>query len=104
VLGPSRQAAGSVCVSSTRDRSGGDACVCALRSAPLRRRGCVCHHGPMQEMRRFFRANPQVLVLLLVCVILGLGTFIAVVIGLIGAHGGQVSGEPAGVIALAHVL
>ena len=52
----------------------------------------------------FFRANPQVLVLLLICVILGLGTFIAVIIGLVGAGGGQVTGEPSGLIAVAQVL
>ena len=58
----------------------------------------------MSELRRYFKANPQALVLLVVCVVLGLGTFIAVVIALIGAHGGQVSGEPSGAIALARGL
>jgi hypothetical protein len=51
-------------------------------------------------VRSFFRENPQVLVLLVICVVLGLGTFIAVVIGLVGAGSSATpSGEPSGVIA-----
>ena len=34
-------------------------------------------------MTKYFRANPQVFVLFLVCVVLGLGTFIAVLIALV---------------------
>ncbi len=34
-------------------------------------------------MTKFFRANPQVFVLLLICVVLGLGTFIAVLVALV---------------------
>ena len=52
----------------------------------------------MGDVRRFLRANPQVLVLLLVCLILGIGTFLAVVIGLVGSGNGNVSGEPSGLI------
>jgi hypothetical protein len=48
---------------------------------------------------RFFRANPQVFVLLVICVVLGLGTFIAVLIAIAGAGGSQATGEPSGVIA-----
>ncbi len=55
----------------------------------------------MHDIRRFLRANPQVLVLLLVCLILGIGTFLAVVIGLVGSGNGNVSGEPSGAITLA---
>jgi hypothetical protein len=52
-------------------------------------------------VRSFFRENPQVLVLLIICIVLGLGTFIAVLIGVVGAGSGAVpSGEPSGVIAL----
>lgn len=54
----------------------------------------------MSELRRFLRANPQALVLLLVCLILGIGTFLAVVFGLVSAGGGNVSGEPSGVVAI----
>jgi hypothetical protein len=52
----------------------------------------------MQEIVRFFRANPQVLILLLICLILGLGTFLAVVFGLASSGHGHVTGEPSGVI------
>ena len=46
----------------------------------------------------FFRANPQVLVLLVVCLVLGLGTFLAVLFGLVTAGSDQTTGEPSGVI------
>jgi hypothetical protein len=57
----------------------------------------------MQDIVRFFRANPQVLILLLICLILGLGTFLAVVFGLASSGPGHISGEPSGVI-LSRVL
>ena len=53
---------------------------------------------PMDEIKKFFRANPQVLVLLIICLVLGLGTFLAVVFGLISAGSGTSSGEPSGLI------
>jgi hypothetical protein len=52
----------------------------------------------MRDLKKFFRANPQVLVLLVICVVLGLGTFLAVVFGLVSAGSTQVSGEPSGMI------
>ena len=52
----------------------------------------------------FLRANPQVFVLLVVCLVLGLGTFLAVVISLVTAGSGQTTGEPSGVILGAHTL
>jgi hypothetical protein len=58
----------------------------------------------MRELRQFFRANPQVLVLLLICVILGLGTFLAVVFGIISSGTGSNSGEPAGAVGALAVL
>lgn len=60
----------------------------------------ACEHV-VHPMRQFMRENPQVLILLLICVILGIGTFVAVLVGLVGAGGGTVSGEPAGVVTLA---
>jgi hypothetical protein len=48
---------------------------------------------------RFFRANPQALVLLVVCVVLGLGTFIAVLIAIAGSGSGTPTGEPSGMVA-----
>jgi hypothetical protein len=55
-------------------------------------------------MKNFFRENPQVLVLLVICVVLGLGTFIAVLISLAQNSNGSPTGEPSGVIALGAVL
>lgn len=46
----------------------------------------------------FLRANPQVLVLLVICLVLGLGTFLAVLFGLIAAGNGQTTGEPSGTV------
>jgi hypothetical protein len=56
----------------------------------------------MHELVKFFRANPQVLVLLLICLVLGLGTFLAVIFGLISSKSGTTSGEPAGVVLAWH--
>lgn len=52
----------------------------------------------MRALVRFFRSNPQALVLLVVCVVLGLGTFIAVLVAIVGSGGGTPSGEPTGVV------
>ena len=50
----------------------------------------------------YFRANPQVFVLLAVCLVLGLGTFLAVLYGLVTAGSDQTTGEPSGAILAAH--
>jgi hypothetical protein len=51
----------------------------------------------MQELRRFFKANPQVLVLLIICLVLGLGTFLAVLFGVATSKNPTTpSGEPSG--------
>ena len=55
-------------------------------------------------MAKYFRANPQVFVLFLVCVVLGLGTFIAVLVALVQSGTTTPSGEPSGVIAIAGAL
>jgi hypothetical protein len=52
----------------------------------------------MRDLRTFLRKNPQVLVLLIVCLVLGLGTFLAVLFGIIEASPGTNSGEPSGAI------
>jgi hypothetical protein len=56
--------------------------------------------SPMQQLVQFFRENPQVLVLAIVCLVLGIGTFLIVIFGLISAGTTRVTGEPSGVIAL----
>jgi hypothetical protein len=53
----------------------------------------------MRDVIAFLRANPQVLVLLVICVVLGFGTFLAVVFGLINAGSDKTTGEPSGLIA-----
>jgi hypothetical protein len=56
----------------------------------------------MRDVVKFFRANPQVFVFLMICLILGLGTFLAVVFGLVTASPGTNSGEPGGAILAPH--
>jgi hypothetical protein len=56
----------------------------------------------MRDVVKFLRANPQVFVLLLICVILGVGTLLAVLFGLVTASPGTNSGEPSGAILRQH--
>lgn len=56
----------------------------------------------MQGVIRYFRANPQAFVLLVICIILGLGTFVAVLVALVTTPGDQTTGEPSGAIMGAH--
>lgn len=55
-------------------------------------------------MVKYFRANPQVFALVVICLVLGLGTFLAVIIALITAGSTTTSGEPSGVIVALHAL
>jgi hypothetical protein len=56
----------------------------------------------MANLWHFFRSNPQVLALLIICLVLGIGTFLAVVFGLISAGNATTDGEPSGVILVLH--
>jgi hypothetical protein len=58
----------------------------------------------MREIVQFMRENPQVFVLLLICLVLGLGTFLAVVFGLLSSGPGKVTGEPSGAVLLAAAM
>jgi hypothetical protein len=58
----------------------------------------------MRAAAKYFRANPQVFVLFMICVVLGLGTFIAVLIGLAQTGPTTPNGEPSGAIALGAAL
>jgi hypothetical protein len=58
----------------------------------------------MGQMARYFRANPQAFVLAVICVILGLGTFIAVIIALATAGSSTTTGDPSGAIGLLQAL
>jgi hypothetical protein len=55
-------------------------------------------------MVKFFRSNPQALALLVICLVLGLGTFLAVIFGLISAGSTTTNGEPSGVILALHAI
>jgi hypothetical protein len=52
----------------------------------------------MHDVVKFFRSNPQAFALLIVCLILGLGTFLVVLLGLINAGSTTTNGEPSGAI------
>ncbi len=52
----------------------------------------------MPEFRQFLRANPQVVVLIIICLVLGLGTFLAVILGLLTSGSTTTNGEPSGAI------
>jgi ABC-type phosphate/phosphonate transport system permease subunit len=52
----------------------------------------------MRGLAAFLRANPQVFVLLVICVVLGLGTFIAVLVALATSGSSTSTGEPSGAI------
>jgi hypothetical protein len=58
----------------------------------------------MADMRQFFRDNPQVLILLIICLVLGVGTFLAVILGLLSAGSLKTNGEPSGLILFGHAL
>jgi hypothetical protein len=52
----------------------------------------------MRPLVAFFRENPQVLVLVVICLVFGLGMFLAVIFGLISAGHLTTNGEPNGTI------
>ena len=54
---------------------------------------------PMRDVKNYFRANPQVLILLIICLVLGLGTFLIIVIS-IATSGGHNTGYPEGSVGL----
>jgi hypothetical protein len=62
----------------------------------------------MHNVVEFFRRNPQALALLIICVVLGIGTFIAVLISIAGSSThtgpGYPNGSVTGLQTLAAVL
>ena len=52
----------------------------------------------LRSLSAYLRANPQVLILLLICLVLGLGTFVAVLIGVAGSGSTTTDGYSSGVI------
>ena len=58
----------------------------------------------MHGLVRFFRSNPQALVLLVIFLILGVGAFVAVLIAFATSGSPRLTGEPSGVIAAFQLL
>jgi hypothetical protein len=52
----------------------------------------------MHNIVHFFRRNPQALALLIICVVLGVGTFIAVLIAIAGSSTHRGPGYPNGAV------
>ena len=52
----------------------------------------------MSSLKAFFKANPQVLILLIICVVLGLGTFVAVLIGVASSGSTTTNGYSTGAL------
>lgn len=56
----------------------------------------------MHDIVNFFRRNPQALALLVICLVLGIGAFIAVLIGLASSGSQTGPGYPNGALFLFH--
>lgn len=52
----------------------------------------------MHQLMDYLRKNPQVFVLLVICLVLGVATFLAVVVSLIASGSTKITGEPSGVV------
>jgi hypothetical protein len=52
----------------------------------------------VRVLAAYFRANPQAFILLVICLVLGVGTFIAVLIAVAGSGSTTSSGEPSDAI------
>jgi hypothetical protein len=58
----------------------------------------------MGDLRKFFRENPQALLLLVISLVLGIGTFIAIIVALILSGSTTTDGEPSDVIFMGHAM
>ncbi len=67
-------------------------------------RGTVARHQRMHDIANFFRRNPQALALLIICVVLGIGTFIAILIAIASSPSRTGPGYPNGTVAVLHTL
>jgi hypothetical protein len=52
----------------------------------------------MHKIVEFFRRNPQALALLIICIVLGVGTFIAVLVAIAGSSNHSGPGYPNGAV------
>jgi hypothetical protein len=58
----------------------------------------------MRDLIDFFRRNPQVFALLVICLLLGVGTFIAVLIAIAGSPSQKGPGYPNGAVTVLQAL
>jgi len=58
----------------------------------------------MHDIVEFFRRNPQAFALLVICVVLGIGTFIAILISLASSSSHKGPGYPNGVVTALQAL
>ena len=58
----------------------------------------------MHDIVNFFRRNPQALALLVICLVLGIGAFIAVLIAVASSGSRSGPGYPSGTVLLLHGL
>jgi hypothetical protein len=58
----------------------------------------------MRDVAKYFRANPQVFALVVVCIVLGLGAALIVIFGIISAGSTTTTGEPSGAVGLLSIL
>ena len=58
----------------------------------------------MGDLRQFFRNNPQALILLVITLVLGIGTFVAVMVALVSSGSTTTDGEPSDSIMLLHAV
>jgi hypothetical protein len=56
----------------------------------------------VHDILNFFRRNPQALVLLVICLVLGIGAFVAVLIGVASSGSRSGPGYPNGTVLLFH--
>ena len=52
----------------------------------------------MKPLGAFLKNNPQVLILLIICLVLGIGTFVAVLLGIAGSGSTTTDGFSSGLI------
>jgi hypothetical protein len=80
-----------------------------IRSSPRRCRGpqasgrqrhSVGAFNAVRPLLTYLRKNPQVLALLVICLVLGIGTFLIVLFSLISSGSMQITGEPSGTVVL----
>lgn len=54
--------------------------------------------GAMKPLGAYLKANPQVLILVIICLVLGIGTFVVVLLGIAGSGSTTTDGFSSGVV------